>query len=248
MILMTINIKQLLVTPSKYNLKCPYTMDAQYLTIHNTANDASAANEINYMVNNNHQVSYHFAVDDQVVIQGLPLNRNGWHCGDGQGHGNMQSIGIEICYSKSGGERYVNAEILAIQLIAQLLHEREWKIDRVKKHQDWSGKYCPHRILDEGRWASFLNRVQKELDKLNGNKGGFTMSQYEELKADCQTIFQQLAFINTMLGIVDRPVNKSHEKGWAWAQEQGLLNGQNPQKPLTREQFSTVLYRLNNQK
>jgi len=248
MILLTINIKQHLVHPSKYTIKCPYTINAKFLTVHNTANDASAANEINYMISNNQHVSYHFAIDDREVIQGLPLNRNGWHCGDGKGFGNMQSIGIEICYSKSGGKRYANAEKLATQFIAQLLLERGWKIDRVRKHQDWSGKYCPHRILDEGRWVSFLNSIQKELNKLTSNKGGLTVSQYEEIKADCQTIFQQLAFINTMLGIVERPVTKAHEKGWKWAQEQGLLNGQNPQKPLTREQFATVLYRLNNQK
>lgn len=39
-----------------------------------------------------------------------------------------------------------------------MLKERGWGIDRVKKHQDWSGKYCPHRTLDMG-WQRFLDMV-----------------------------------------------------------------------------------------
>lgn len=79
-------------------------MKAEYITIHNTANDASAANEISYMKNNSSSTSFHFAVDDKQVIQGIPTNRNAWHTGDGtNGTGNRKSIGVEICYSKSGG-------------------------------------------------------------------------------------------------------------------------------------------------
>jgi N-acetylmuramoyl-L-alanine amidase len=159
-------VRQMLVQSSNYKFKCPNKMSAEYITVHNTANDASAENEIRYMIHNTNQTSYHFAVDDKEVIQGIALDRNAWHCGDGNGTGNRKTIGIEICYSKSGGERYYKAEKNAVKLIAQLLHERNWGIDRVKKHQDWSGKKCPHRILDEGRWQSFLNQVQEELNAL----------------------------------------------------------------------------------
>ncbi|MGY6765674.1 peptidoglycan recognition protein family protein [Faecalibacterium prausnitzii] len=159
-----VQIRQMLVSPKKYNIKCPYAMTPEYITVHNTANDASANNEVQYMINNSSQVSYHIAVDDVEAVQGLPLNRNGWHSGDGNGPGNRKSIGVEICYSRSGGERYRKAEQNAIKLIAQLLKERGSGIDRVKKHQDWSGKYCPHRILDEGRWESFKAEIQKELN------------------------------------------------------------------------------------
>lgn len=160
---MTIKPRQMLVASSKYGIKCPYAMTAKYITVHNTANDASANNEISYMINNNSNTSYHFAVDDKEVVQGLPLNRNGFHAGDGaNGTGNRQTIGIEICYSKSGGDRFTKAEQLAAKFIAQLLKERGWGIDRVKKHQDWSGKYCPHRTLDMG-WQRFINMVSAEL-------------------------------------------------------------------------------------
>lgn len=167
---MSVLVKKNLVPSSKYNIKCPFSMSPQYITVHNTANDASAANEIAYMLRNNLEISYHFAVDDKEVIQGVPTDRNAWHCGDGRnGNGNRKSIGVEICYSKSGGERYKKAEALAIKFIAQLLKERGWGIDRVKKHRDWSGKYCPHRILSEGRWDSFLKAVDKELRSSNNS-------------------------------------------------------------------------------
>jgi len=156
-------VKQNLLSSSKSPIKSPYSMTPQFITVHNTANDASAENEIKYMITNSNQVSYHVAVDDKEVIQAIPFNRNAWHCGDGQGNGNRKSIGVEICYSKSGGARYVAAEENAVQYIAKLLKQYGWGIDRVKKHQDWNGKYCPHRILSENRWNSFLKRIEQAM-------------------------------------------------------------------------------------
>jgi len=163
---MSYKFKQVLLPANKHKIKCPYSMKPQYITVHNTANDASAANEIAYHNRNGNEVSFHVAIDDKEAIQCIPFDRNAWHCGDGQGDGNRKSIGIEICYSKSGGSRYVAAEENAVQYIAKLLHEHGWGIDRVKKHQDWSGKNCPHRILSDGRWKSFKDRIQVALEKL----------------------------------------------------------------------------------
>ncbi|WP_420976942.1 N-acetylmuramoyl-L-alanine amidase [Bacillus vallismortis] len=186
---MTIAVKKNLVSEAKYALKCPNYLDAEYITIHNTANDASAANEISYMTGNTSSTSFHFAVDDKEVIQGLPLNRNAWHTGDGtNGPGNRKSIGVEICYSKSGGAKYEAAEKLAIKFVAQLLKERGWGIDRVRKHQDWNGKYCPHRILSEGRWDDVKAAIEKELKALGGkassSSGSSSGSTYTVKKGD----------------------------------------------------------------
>ncbi|KAF1678620.1 N-acetylmuramoyl-L-alanine amidase [Bacillus sp. SKDU12] len=168
---MTITLKKNLVSTSKYGLKCPNHMDAEYITIHNTYNDAPAANEVSYMIGNTNSTSFHFAVDDKEVRQGIPTDRNAWHTGDGtNGTGNRKSIGVEICYSKSGGAKYYAAEKLAIKFVAQLLKERGWGIDRVRKHQDWSGKYCPHRILSEGRWEQVKAAIAAELEGLGGKK------------------------------------------------------------------------------
>lgn len=161
------NVIKNLVPQSKHSIKCPYAMNAEFIVVHNTANDATARNEIAYMISNNNQVSYHYAIDDKEVVQGILENRNAWHSGDGgSGKGNRKGIGIEICFSKSGGQKFIESEKLAAQFIAFKLKEKGWGIDKVKKHQDFSNKYCPHRTLDMG-WTRFLNMVKAELDILN---------------------------------------------------------------------------------
>ncbi len=158
-------IKMMLVSAEKYKIKCPYIITPKYIVVHNTANDASASNEVSYMINNKNEVSFHFAVDDKEVVEGIALNRNAWHAGDGtyKNSGNMNGIAVEICYSKSGGERFIEAEKKAAKFIAQLLKENGWGIDKVKKHQDFNGKYCPHRTMDLG-WGRFLNMISIELN------------------------------------------------------------------------------------
>ncbi len=154
-----------LVPESKWGIKCPYEMTPKGITVHNTANDASARNEIAYMTNNDYETSFHYAVDDKEAVQGLPLNRNGWHASDGNGPGNRTTIAIEICYSKSGGERFDKAEENAAELIADLLKKYGWDISVVKRHYDYAPdkKYCPHRTMDKG-WDRFLNMIRAKLE------------------------------------------------------------------------------------
>ena len=148
----------------KVKIKCPNTMTPTRIVIHNTANDASAADEIAYMLSNNKETSFHFAVDDKKIIQGIELNRNAWHASDGNGKGNREGIAIEICYSKSGGERWLKALENAAELTAKLLKDYGWGIDSVTKHQDYGNhKHCPHRILDEYGWDNFLNLVKSKM-------------------------------------------------------------------------------------
>jgi len=189
-------------------------MTPEFIVVHNTANDASAKNEIAYMISNNNQVSFHYAVDDKEIVQGIPENRNAWHAGDGaHGQGNRKGLSIEICYSKSGGQRFIEAEKLAAKFIAHKLKEKCWGIDRVKKHQDFSGKYCPHRTLDMG-WQRFLDMVKSELDKL---KGGAT--------------------------VAEKNVPSSWAKeAWEWAKKEGITDGSRPKDAATREEIITILH------
>lgn len=169
-------IKQQLLSSDMYHIKCPFALTPKGVCVHNTANDASAKNEIAYMISNSNSTSFHIAVDDMEAIQGLPFNRNAWHSGDGtKGEGNRNYIAIEICYSKSGGDRFIQAEKNGAKVVAQLLKQYGWDISHVKKHQDFSNKYCPHRTLDMG-WQRFLNMVQAELDALNGSSNNVSTS------------------------------------------------------------------------
>lgn len=213
---MSYTFKQNLLPASKYPIKSPYSMTPQFITVHNTANDASAENEIKYMLTNGSQVSYHVAVDDINVIQAIPFNRNAWHCGDGQGNGNLKSIGVEICYSKSGGARYAVAEENAVQYIASLLKQYGWGIERVRKHHDWNGKYCPHRILDECRWSSFLKRIECAINDKNeaaGKDNDIMQFTIKETKTAVRDLLQQA---------VD---SKKIDKSWLDKFDKGTMTG-----------------------
>lgn len=158
-----ITITKNLVSEDKYGIKCPYAMEPVGITVHNTANSASADAEVSYMISNNNEVSYHFAVDENHAVQGLPLNRNAWHCGDGNGKGNRKTIAIEICRSTSDDESlFDRAEENAAELIAALCKEYGWTTDDIYTHQHWNGKYCPHKTLDRG-WERFLDMVREKL-------------------------------------------------------------------------------------
>lgn len=156
----SLKLVQMLCPQSKWGIKCPYPMMAEGITVHNTANKASARAEISYMITNNNEVSYHIAVDDKEAVQGIPFDRNTWHASDGaNGGGNRKTISIEICYSTGDAEKFRKSEDNAAYLIAAILTERGWDITHVKKHQDFCGKYCPHRTLDLG-WIRFLKMIE----------------------------------------------------------------------------------------
>lgn len=167
-------LKQDLINSSKYSLKCPYTMTPIGVAVHNTANDAPAKNEVSYMKSNSSSTSFHVAIDDVEAIQAIPFDRNAFAAGDGSsGTGNRKYIHVEICYSRSGGTKFIESEKRAAKEIASLLKQFGWTTANLKKHQDFSGKYCPHRTLDMG-WTRFVNMVQVELDVLNGTTSSLT--------------------------------------------------------------------------
>lgn len=150
------------ITSTKYKIKCPYRMKPKGIVIHNTYNDASAQNEVNYMKNNNNKVSFHVAIDDKEVIIAIPFDRNSWSCGDGiNGEGNRNYINIEICYSKSGGAKFKKAEENTVKYVAKLMKEYGFTINNIKRHRDFSGKNCPHRT----NWTNFLDRLKQEINQ-----------------------------------------------------------------------------------
>lgn len=141
-------------------------MSPKYITIHNTANPSSSArNERSWLTNraNDRQASYHIVVDEREAIECIPLDEVAWHAGDGRsGPGNRTSIGIEICESGDYAKTLDNAAAL----VARMLAERGWGVDRLRRHFDWSGKICPRLMYDGGRWAgwtAFVNMVKYKM-------------------------------------------------------------------------------------
>ncbi|MET3506517.1 peptidoglycan recognition protein family protein [Halalkalibacter oceani] len=119
-----------------------------HLTIHETANrsrGADALTHARYVKGEdaqNRQVSWHYTVDDQYIIQHLPNHELGWHAGS---EGNRQSLGIELCVNSDGD--FEQTQRHAQWLIARLMRELSIPIERVVTHQHWTGKNCPAILL-----------------------------------------------------------------------------------------------------
>lgn len=225
-----LKLVQMLVPASKWDIKCPNQMLAQRLTIHNTANNASALAEISYMIGNNSETSFHWAVDDIQAVQGITHDRNAWHCGDGVGQGNMSSIGIEICHSLDPqNPRYGQSEENGAKLAALILHQMGWGIDLMFKHQDWSGKYCPHRILDNNGWANFKNKVQGYLDQLKN--GACAPAEKKEEEEEMNFVVRSKSGKHGYVGVINGNVfgignvNTVHQFMAAGAKELNLDDG-----------------------
>lgn len=148
-----------------------YRLNAEYITVHDTANSARSANaasHANYLKTDsagNIPSSWHFTVDDTYIYQHLPTDENGWHAGDGSnGPGNRKSIGVEICENVGGNRK--DAEANAAKLIAQLMVDEGIPLNKVVQHNHWSGKNCPRTFRSEGTWDRFISLIQKEFDEL----------------------------------------------------------------------------------
>lgn len=172
-----------------------------YITVHNTGNSkkgADAEMHTKYVDTLKDYVSWHFTVDDKEIIQELPITENAWHAGDGRGWGNMRSIAIEICENE--GIDWPKAKENGIKLIVYLLENVvTFEPGTVKPHWFWSGKYCPHLILDEG-WEKFLALIDTYRAKLQKE----SVSQPEKQP---MTLEEAVAFINSKGALND-------VKGW----------------------------------
>ena len=133
------------------------------ITNHNTANTAPTAGDeahARYLQNvenaDSAYVSVHLFVDDDSITQCVPLDEMCYHAGDGNGNGNRKTIAIEICENRN----YTKAEENAQKLNAALL--LTYPNLKIFKHQDWSGKFCPRKILARPNgWQEFTEGIAK---------------------------------------------------------------------------------------
>lgn len=156
-----------------------------YLTIHDTGNDRATANARNHShwVRTNPDpdflAGWHFTVDDQIIIQQLPLGENAWHASDGaNGTGNRASIAIEICENQDGDR--AQAEENAAWLAAKLIREVPSLLaypQCLKRHYDWNIRHlCPRVLLGRPNgWTGFISQVRWYLEdgaEPPGGEGG----------------------------------------------------------------------------
>lgn len=143
----------------------------RYVVIHETGNEgrnANAASHNNYIHNQAaiDTISWHYTVDDHEIYQHLPDNEVGFHAGDQltEEGGNICGIGVEMCVNPECD--YETTLKNAAALAAHLLDAYDLPLKALKKHQDFSGKNCPQKLLEQERWDEFYDMVKQELKAL----------------------------------------------------------------------------------
>lgn len=126
-----------------------------YITIHETANTNKGANAISHgrYMNNGSTETWHFTVDDKMIIQHFNPRTQCWHCGDGQGKGNTSSIGIELCVN--GGGDFKKTVDNAVWLVKRLMNEYGIGVGNVVQHNKWSGKNCPTNLRNGSKGVTW---------------------------------------------------------------------------------------------
>lgn len=166
----------------------------KYLVIHYTAGASSAAgraksNKATWEKKGD--ASADFAVDDATMVQFNPDPKNYycWGVGGGNGIVNKNSIHIEICSNLKKGANaskanhegwYFTEESLenAVKLAKILMQKYNIPIERVVRHYDSTGKYCPgiigynngqlydmkgnklNKKNNSDKWLEFKNRLK----------------------------------------------------------------------------------------
>lgn len=138
----------------------------KYIIIHetdNTSKGAGAETHCKAQANGNiGKASVHYYVDDTGVYQAVEHKHATWNCGDGNnryGINNKNTISIEICVNSDSD--YNRAIDNAIELV-RYLKGGYYSHCQIVRHYDASRKNCPRRILANGYWNTFLERVNSK--------------------------------------------------------------------------------------
>lgn len=138
----------------------------KYIIIHetdNTSRGAGAETHCKAQANGNiGKASVHYYVDDTRVYQAVEHKHATWNCGDGNnryGINNKNTISIEICVNSDSD--YNKAVDNTVELV-RYLKNGYYSNCQVVRHYDASRKNCPRRILANGYWNTFLERVNSK--------------------------------------------------------------------------------------
>ncbi len=190
-----LSIKECFANPGNYG-GTRTASQIKYLVIHYTGNDGDhdEANA-NYYRDNVVEASAHYFVDDDSITRSVPDLRVAWavggkkwsdcaQTGGGTMYGvitNTNSISVELCDTKRDGTLMVTEATLAraLPLCRALMRRYNITIDRVYRHFDVTGKYCPAYYMDPVKWAQFKSRLAEEDQDMNAER----LNTMEEIRA-----------------------------------------------------------------
>lgn len=153
-------------TPSRWKMQ---TNTKEYIVIHQTGCPNVPATKMRQSFNNypvERSAGAHYFVDNIEALQIVSPDFITWNCGDGtktnRSITNFNSIAIELCIFDDK-DRYANTLKQGSELVAYLMDTYNIPIERVKMHQDASGKMCPDYLLRGVHgytWADFLQMAK----------------------------------------------------------------------------------------
>ena len=157
-----VHINRDFMSPRSRARRAAHSMHPRFITIHSTANPKgdAAAHARALKRGAMGSLNWHFTVDQYRAVQHIPLNETGRHADRG-GPGDMYSIGIEMCEKR--GQSIVKTFDRAAKLAAYNMYAHDIPLRNVVPHYYWTGKRCPHLLLDNGKpgfkWSWFISRV-----------------------------------------------------------------------------------------
>ena len=157
-----VHINRDFMSPRSRARRAAHSMHPRFITIHSTANPKgdAAAHARALKRGAMGSLNWHFTVDQYCAVQHIPLNETGRHADRG-GPGDMYSIGIEMCEKR--GQSIVKTFDRAAKLAAYNMYAHDIPLRTVVPHYYWTGKRCPHLLLDNGKpgfkWSWFISRV-----------------------------------------------------------------------------------------
>lgn len=148
----------------------------KYLVIHYTGNDGDTAKaNAEYYTRTVVKTSAHFFVDDTEVWSSVPDLCVAWavggkkwadceKTGGGTLYGvvnNTNSISVELCDTRKDGVYGASEETLenAVILCREIMKRYQIPLERVVRHFDVTGKYCPAYFMDSAAWKGFRDRL-----------------------------------------------------------------------------------------
>lgn len=143
----------------------------KYIVIHETDNFKKGADGLAHakaQYNGNLSTSVHFYCGSDGIYQTAELDKCCWAVGKTylekrpiMDATNYNTINIEICVNEGGN--YDVARQNAIELTKYLLGVLGLGADRVIRHYDAKGKYCPRKMMDNpSLWTSFKDAISEK--------------------------------------------------------------------------------------
>ena len=168
---MTVPVKDMLLTNKV--VRPGKKIIPTHLVVHWTANEGKGANAVanaKYFAKATRAASAHYIVDDKVIIRCIPEDEMAYHVGAKAYTAwskanlglspNSKTIGIEICVNSDGlfWQTYSNT----CRLCADIMKRHGWKIDRLIRHYDVTGKNCPAFLMDDVKANKYMGRSASE--------------------------------------------------------------------------------------